>query len=122
MRNLDAIINQLANEQQRTEHLLVDDLKGIKKEAQLFFDKQAREFQSFYEQRQKESDAYMALLATRFDDLIVRIQHGYPKEEGFRELTEDPVPAFLMRPKAATENVLANIEEMLKAPNDQQQS
>lgn len=99
MRNLDAIINQLANEQQRTEHLLVDDLKAIKQEAQLFFDKQAREFQSFYEQKQKDADAYMSLLATRFDDVINRIQNGYPKEEGFRELTEDPVPAFLMKPK-----------------------
>ncbi len=92
MRNLDAIINQLANEQQRTEHLLVEDLQAIKKEAQLFFDKQAR-----------EADAYVALLTTRFDDLITRIQNGYPKEKGFGELTEDPVPAFLVRPKITSE-------------------
>lgn len=113
MRNLDAIINQLSNEQQRTEHLLVDDLKAIKQEAQLFFDKQAREFQTFYEQRQKDSDAYMALLSVRFDDVINRIQNGYPKEEGFRELTEDPVPAFLMKPKT-TEAVLAAISEAVQ--------
>ena len=113
MRNLDAIINQLANEQQRTEHLLVDDLKAIKHEAQLFFDKQAREFQTFHEQKQKDADGYMALLATRFDDVINRIQNGYPKEEGFRELTEDPVPAFLMKPKNS-DAVLAAIAEAVQ--------
>jgi hypothetical protein len=114
MRNLDAIINQLSNEQQRTEHLLVDDLKAIKQEAQLFFDKQARELQAFYEQKQKDGDAYMALLAVRFDDVINRIQNGYPKEQGFGELTEDPVPAFLTRPKQ-TEAVIAHLEEALSA-------
>lgn len=113
MRNLDAIINQLANEQQRTEHLLVDDLKAIKHEAQLFFDKQAREFQAFYEQRQKDADAYMALLAVRFDDVINRIQNGYPKEEGFRELTEDPVPSFLLKGKT-TETILAAISDAVQ--------
>lgn len=92
MRNLDAIINQLANEQQRTEHLLVEDLQAIKKEAQLFFDKQAR-----------EADSYMALLATRFEDVIARIQNGYPKEKGFGDLTEDPIPEFLTRPKIVTD-------------------
>ena len=99
MRNLDAIINQLSNEQQRTEHLLVEDLKAIKHEAQLFFDKQARELQTFYEQKQKDADGYMALLSMRFDDVLLRIQNGYPKEKGFGELTEDPVPEFLTRPK-----------------------
>jgi len=113
MRNLDAIINQLANEQQRTEHLLVDDLKAIKQEAQLFFDKQAREFQTFYEQKQKDADAYMALLATRFDDVINLIQNGYPKEEGFRELTEDPVPSFLLKNKTP-DAVLAAIADAVK--------
>lgn len=90
MRNLDAIINQLANEQQRTEHLLIEDLQAIKKEAQLFFDKQAR-----------EADAYLALLTTRFDDAINRIQNGYPKEKGFGELTEDPIPEFLTKSKTS---------------------
>lgn len=103
MRNLDAIINQLANEQQRTEHLLVEDLQAIKKEAQLFFDKQARELQAFYEQKQKDADGYMAIIVMRFDDVIARIQNGYPKEKGFGELTEDPVPAFLTRPKTISD-------------------
>ena len=115
MRNLDAIINQLANEQQRTEHLLVEDLKAIKQEAQLFFDKQARELQAFYEQKSKDADAYLALMAMRFDDVIIRIQNGYPKEQGFGELTEDPVPAFLTRPKAhsvaAVEQALAEAQK-----------
>lgn len=115
MRNLDAIINQLANEQQRTEHLLVEDLKAIKHEAQLFFDKQAREFQTFHDQRAKEADGYMALLALRFDDVMARIQNGYPKDQGFGELTEDPVPAFLVKPKpgsvAAVEQALAEAQK-----------
>lgn len=83
MRNLDAIINQLANEQQRTSHLLKDDIAAIKKEAQLFFDKQAR-----------EADSYLALLCTRFDDLLIRIDNGYPQGQ-----LEDigPVPAIVQR-------------------------
>ena len=81
MRNLDAIINQLANEQQRTEHLLIEDMQAIKKEAQLFFDKQAR-----------EADAYLALLVMRFDDIVSRVQNGYPKgqQEDF-----GPIPAIV---------------------------
>lgn len=109
MRNLDAIINQLSNEQQRTEHLLVEDLKAIKKEAQLFFDKQAR-----------EADSYVALLSTRFDDLVARIQNGYPKEQGFGELTEDPVPEFLTRPKVpskVTDEVMAALAQTMEAPS-----
>lgn len=117
MRNLDAIINQLANEQQRTEHLLVDDLKAIKQEAQLFFDKQAREFQTFHEQKQKDADAYMALMAARFDDVIARIQNGYPKEQGFGDLTEDPVPSFLTKPKASP-GILAAIAEAVQPHKD----
>lgn len=104
MRNLDAIINQLANEQQRTEHLLVEDLQAIKKEAVLFFDKQAR-----------EADAYIALLTQRFESVVAKIQNGYPKEQGFGELTEDPIPEFLRRPKIVTDedrnNIIANIAE-----------
>lgn len=106
MRNLDAIINQLANEQQRTEHLLVEDLKAIKTEAQLFFDKQAR-----------EADAYMALLATRFEDVIARIQNGYPKEKGFGDLTEDPIPEFLTRPKINNEERDAIISSLAQTMN-----
>jgi hypothetical protein len=51
----------------------------------------------------------------RFDDVIIRIQNGYPKEQGFGELTEDPVPAFLTRPKvnsvAAVEQALAEVKQ-----------
>jgi len=83
MRNLDAIINQLANEQQRTSHLLREDIEAIKKEAQLFFDKQAR-----------EADAYLALLCTRFDDLLSRIDNGYP--QGKLETLGD-IPAIVQR-------------------------
>jgi hypothetical protein len=110
MRNLDAIINQLANEQQRTEHLLVEDLKAIKQEAQLFFDKQAR-----------EADAYVALLTTRFEDIINRIQNGYPKEQGFGELTEDPVPAFLTRPKIAPADQDSILKSLANAISPEQE-
>jgi hypothetical protein len=83
MRNLDAIINQLANEQQRTEALLVQDIEAIKQEAKLFFDKQAR-----------EADAYIALLTMRFDDIVSRVKNGYPKGQ-----QEDigPLPAIVER-------------------------
>lgn len=83
MRNLDAIINQLANEQQRTEALLVQDIEAIKQEAKLFFDKQAR-----------EADGYIALLTMRFDDIVSRVQNGYPKGQQ-EEL--GPIPAIVER-------------------------
>lgn len=110
MKNLDAIINQLSNEQLRTEALLIEDLKAIKKEAQLFFDKQ-----------QREADAYLALLSTRFDDLVSRIENGYPKNERNDvpmpvAPNDDPVPSFLLKPKAGKnpkEEILAGIEEAL---------
>lgn len=106
MRNLDAIINQLANEQQRTEHLLVEDLKAIKQEAVLFFDKQAR-----------EADAYIALLSQRFEDVVIKIQNGYPKEKGFGDLTEEPIPEFLRRPKVVSDEernaILTSLEEAI---------
>ena len=101
MRNLDAIINQLANEQQRTEHLLIEDMQAIKKEAQLFFDKQAR-----------EADAYLALLVTRFEDIISRVQNGYPQGK-----LEDigPLPAIVERRTLSNEEretILSKLEEV----------
>lgn len=51
MKNLDAIINQLSNEQLRTEALLMKDVEKVKNACRLFFDKQAR-----------EADAFIALL------------------------------------------------------------
>ena len=100
MRNLDAIINQLANEQQRTSHLLKDDIEAIKKEAQLFFDKQAR-----------EADAYLALLVMRFDDLISRIENGYPKgqQEDF-----GPLPAIVERRTLSNEERQEILETLSK--------
>lgn len=101
MRNLDAIINQLANEQQRTEHLLIEDMQAIKKEAQLFFDKQAR-----------EADAYLALLVMRFDDIVSRVQNGYPKGQ-----QEDlgPLPAIVERRNLSNEEreaILTKLQEV----------
>ena len=115
MRNLDAIINQLANEQLRTEHLLLEELDKIKKDAQAFFDSQSRALKLFYELQQTESDKYLAFITTQFDDVKNRIQNGYPKERGFGELTEDPVPEFLTRGRKVTdeerEKIVAGLEE-----------
>ena len=105
MRNLDAIINQLANEQQRTSHLLREDIEAIKKEAQLFFDKQAR-----------EADAYLALLCTRFDDLLSRIDNGYPHGQ-----LEDigPVPAIVQRRTLSDQEKHAILEKLGEATHDE---
>ena len=83
MRNLDAIINQLAAEQQRCEHLLIEELEGVKKACTLFFDKQAR-----------EADAFIALLNQTLADIEIKIKNGYPKE---RQPSEDlgPLPAIV---------------------------
>lgn len=69
MRNLDAIINQLAAEQTRCEHLLLEDFEGVKKACVLFFDKQAR-----------EADAFLALLTQTIEDISVKVRNGYPRE------------------------------------------
>lgn len=83
MRNLDAIINQLAAEQQRCEHLLIEELEGVKKACTLFFDKQAR-----------EADAFIALLNQTLADIEIKIKNGYPKE---RQPDADlgPLPAIV---------------------------
>ena len=102
MRNLDAIINQLANEQQRTEHLLLEDIEAIKQEARLFFDKQTR-----------EADAYMALLVTRFEDVISRVKNGYPKGQ-----QEDlgPFPAIVERRILSDEERETILSKLGEAP------
>ncbi len=110
MKNLDAIINQLSNEQLRTEHMLLEDLESVKKACVLFFDKQSR-----------EADAFIALLNTTLDDVKSRVKNGYPKNERNDvplpvAPSEDPVPAFLLKPKTGKnpkEEVLAGIEEAL---------
>lgn len=83
MRNLDAIINQLAAEQHRCEHLLIEELKAVKNACKLFFDKQAR-----------EADNFMALLNTTLEDIENRVKNGYPKERKPEDET-DPLPAIV---------------------------
>lgn len=88
MRNLDAIINRLANEQQRCEHLLTEEINAVKKAVQLFFDKQ-----------QREADSFIALISTTLDDIINRVQNGYPAHEGIQHDGDDPIPAIISRKK-----------------------
>jgi hypothetical protein len=102
MRNLDAIINQLAAEQQRCEHLLIDEMESVKKACTLFFDKQ-----------QREADAFMALLVQTFDDITIKVKNGYPKEQ--RPADEmDPLPAIVTGRKLSDEER----DEILKAVGD----
>lgn len=102
MRNLDAIINQLASEQQRCEHLLLDDMESIKKACVLFFDKQ-----------QREADAFMALIAQTFEDITIKVKNGYPREQ--RPLDETgPLPAIVTGRKLTDEER----EEILKQVGD----
>lgn len=91
MKNLDGIINQLANEQLRTEHLLMQDLESVKKACTLFFDKQAR-----------EADSFLALLHTSLEDIMSRVKNGYPKDEHLDEPME-PIPAIVTGRKLTKE-------------------
>lgn len=88
MRNLDAIINRLSNEQQRCEHLLIEEIQAVKKATQLFFDKQAR-----------EADSFIALISTTLDDIVNRVQNGYPITEGVQHDDNDPLPSIVTRKK-----------------------
>lgn len=89
MKNLDAIINQLSNEQLRTEALLMKDVEKVKNACRLFFDKQAR-----------EADAFIALLSTTLDDIIARVRDGYPTHD----IEEDKIPSVVSgRPLTAEE-------------------
>lgn len=88
MRNLDAIINRLSNEQQRCEHLLIEEIQAVKKATQLFFDKQ-----------QREADSFIALISTTLDDIVNRVQNGYPANEGVKHDDNDPLPAIVTRKK-----------------------
>lgn len=110
MRNIDAIINKLANEQQRCEHLLIQEVEAVKKATQLFFDKQAR-----------EADAFIALISTTLDDIINRVQNGYPATEGIQHDDSDPLPSIVTRKKilqpqldAAERAVQAELESASK--------
>lgn len=102
MRNLEAIISQLASEQQRCSHLLLDDINAIKKACTLFFDKQ-----------QREADSFMAMLAASFDDIAVKVQNGYPREQKPADET-DPLPAIVTGRKLTDEER----NEILKAVGD----
>ena len=89
MKNLDAIINQLSNEQLRTEALLMKDVEKVKNACRLFFDKQAR-----------EADAFIALLSTTLDDIIARVRDGYPSHES----EDEKIPSVVTgRPLTAEE-------------------
>jgi hypothetical protein len=108
MRNLDAIINQLANEQSRTEHLLLSDIEAVKNEARLFFDKQAR-----------EADSFLALLSMRFDDITARVRDGYPKASEAEP--DGSFPAIVQRRTLSDgerENILRELGDV--APHDPQ--
>ena len=69
MRNLDAIINQLSAAQQRTEHLLLDDIQRVREATRIFFDRQ-----------QKEADQFVAAVSGHLDTIAERIKNGYPSE------------------------------------------
>ena len=102
MRNLDAIINQLSAEQMRCEHLLLEDMEGIKKACTLFFDKQAR-----------EADAFMALLHTTLDDIASKVKNGYERK---REPDDDrPFPAIVTGRKLTDEERQAILDGVADA-------
>lgn len=93
MRNIDAIINKLANEQQRCEHLLINEVVAVKKALQLFFDKQ-----------QREADSFVALMSTTLDDIVARVQNGYPAVETPHD-EDDPLPSIVTRKKVSAAQV-----------------
>lgn len=94
MRNLDAIINQLSAEQQRCSSLLLEDMNKVKNACKLFFDKQARDLETFKEHQQKDADGFFALLNTSLEDIMVKVQNGYPREQK-PEMESDPLPAIV---------------------------
>lgn len=102
MRNLDSIINQLASEQQRCEWLLIEDMGKVKNACKMFFDKQERELKTFQERQQKDADAFFALLNTTLDDIMNRVQNGYPKEQK-PERENDALPAIVTGRKLTDE-------------------
>ena len=88
MKNIDAIIIRLSAEQQRCEQLLIEEIQAVKKATQLFFDKQAR-----------EADSFIALISTTLDDIANRVQNGYPANEGVKHDDNDPLPSIVTRKK-----------------------
>ena len=102
MRNLDAIINQLSNEQQRCSSLLLEDMNKVKSACKLFFDKQTRELETFKEHQQKDADNFFALLNSSLEDIMVKVQNGYPREQT-PETDNDPLPAIVTGRKLSDE-------------------
>ena len=113
MRNLDAIINQLSNEQQRCSSLLLEDMNKVKSACKLFFDKQTRELETFKEHQQNAADGFFALLNASLEDIMVKVQNGYPREQK-PESDTDPLPAIVTGRKltdeerAALEDAIVN--------------
>lgn len=102
MRNLDAIINQLSAEQQRCSSLLLEDMNKVKSACKLFFDKQTRELETFKEHQQKDADNFFALLNSSLEDIMVKVQNGYPREQK-PESDTDPLPAIVTGRKLSDE-------------------
>ena len=102
MGNLDAIINQLSAEQQRCSSLLLEDMNKVKTACKLFFDKQARELETFKEHQQRDADNFFALLNTSLEDIMVKVQNGYPREQK-PESETDPLPAIVTGRKLTPE-------------------
>lgn len=111
MRNLDAIINQLSNEQQRCSSLLLEDMNKVKAACKLFFDKQTRELETFKEHQQKDADSFFALLNTSLEDIMVKVQNGYPREQK-PEMDTDLLPAIVTGRKLTNEERAA-LEEAI---------
>lgn len=111
MRNLDAIINQLSNEQQRCSSLLLEDMNKVKSACKLFFDKQTRELETFKEHQQNAADGFFALLNTSLEDIMVKVQNGYPREQK-PESETDPLPAIVTGRKLTNEERAA-LEEAI---------
>ena len=111
MRNLDAIINQLSAEQQRCSSLLLEDMNKVKSACKLFFDKQTRELETFKEHQQKDADSFFALLNTSLEDIMVKVQNGYPREQK-PESETDPLPAIVTGRKLTNEERAA-LEEAI---------
>lgn len=102
MRNLDAIINQLSAEQQRCSSLLLEDMNKVKSACKLFFDKQTRELETFKEHQQRDADNFFALLNSSLEDIMVKVQNGYPREQK-PESDTDPLPAIVTGRKLSDE-------------------
>lgn len=96
MKNIDAIIVRLSAEQQRCEHLLIEEINAVKKATQLFFDKQ-----------QREADSFIALISTTLDDIANRVQNGYPVTEGIKHDEDDPLPSIVTRKKISASQLEA---------------